>query len=207
MAVSPRSNRAATVSDPELIGAFGLHWLKEEVWGSGTYDPQHGWQLLGKVGANRTTLRVCDFRKAHGFYVLYNAYRPTYVGLARGRRGIGQRLDQHAKGGAKDWERFSWFAFDEVVDHPPHDGWSTLLERDATGGGADVHTVIGECEAMLIHLMGTGGQQGQSTMNLKGARPWTQIRMADAWENGVLHRVAREPLTWTWLKSLRDDSA
>lgn len=81
------------MSGPFVIGAFGMFWSRSQVeWkpGSGA-----SWQLLGKRGERRSLLRVCDFRVAQGFYLLYDDHGPTYVGLARGVHGIGARLHKH----------------------------------------------------------------------------------------------------------------
>ena len=90
-----------------LIGAYGTFWKREEVdWkrGSGPVS----WEMLGHRGRSRPGLRVCNFRLTAGFYVLWNDYCATYVGLARGDGGIGAGLRAHNDDGKKDWSRFSW---------------------------------------------------------------------------------------------------
>jgi hypothetical protein len=71
-----------------LIRAYVLFWRRDEInWspGSGQRDE---FQLLGRKGTNRGTIRLADFRKQVGIYVLYGNYGPYYVGLTR-RRGLG----------------------------------------------------------------------------------------------------------------------
>jgi hypothetical protein len=76
-----------------LIGAYGLFWDRAAVdWKPG---PGNQWQLLGTIGERRPKLQICDFRRARGFYLLFNDHGATYVGLARGSEGIGQRLRRH----------------------------------------------------------------------------------------------------------------
>lgn len=108
-----------------LVGAYGLFWDAAVVdWfrGSGF----HAWQLLGRKNKRHPALRVCDFRQAHGVYVLHNDYGPGYAGLARGSGGLGGRLRSHVKKPPRGftWTRFSWFSFDDVKDHPgKKTGW------------------------------------------------------------------------------------
>src|SRR3954470_23560325 len=73
-----------------LVGAYGMFWERGEVnWWPGSGPA--AWQLLGRVNKNKPKVRVCDFRKAQGFYVLFDDFRANYVGLARGNYGIGAR--------------------------------------------------------------------------------------------------------------------
>jgi len=97
---------------PHLVGAYGMFWERNEVnWYPGSGPA--AWQLLGRVNVNQPKVRVCDFRKAQGFYVLFDEFRATYVGLARGVQGIGSRLRTHDDR-REDWSRFCWFSFDDV---------------------------------------------------------------------------------------------
>src|SRR4051794_5467602 len=101
-----------------------MFWLRNEVsWST------NGWQLLGHRGHNRPGLQVCDFRKARGFYILFDDHGATYVGLARGTQGIGARLYHHHRN-KEDWNRFCWFAFDDV-EAARGEGWSQVRQRDA----------------------------------------------------------------------------
>ena len=187
-----------------LIGAYGMHWRREEVWGAPDYSPGRSWQMLGRRGQRKPGLRVCDFRQARGFYILHSAYRPTYVGLARGSDGIGHRMNQHHLDTTKIWDRFSWFCFDDVVDADEAQ-WSRLVSGPDLGGAATTDALIGECESLLITVLGTF-EQNQSFMNFQEAKAWEQVLLADTWEHGLLRRVAPEPLKWGWLKEALMDN-
>ena len=173
-----------------LIGAFGMFWKREEVnWkrGSGPVS----WEMLGYRGAVRPGLRVCDFRRAAGFYVLWNDYRATYVGLARGDGGLGSRLRAHNDDDTKDWSRFSWFSFDDVQDADVFEGWSEPLFRDALGDATHT-TVVRECEALLITVLGTYTGGSQRRMAFLTGKEWTQVTTQDYAPGGICRRVARE---------------
>lgn len=193
---------------PFLIGAFGVFWSREQV----EWKPGGGasWQLLGKRGQRRPGLRVCDFRNAQGFYLLYDDHGPTYVGLARGASGIGQRLQKH-DASDKTWSRFSWFSFDGVVDSP-HEGWAEVkrrkVERQAT-----TDLVLKECEALLIHVLGTArvwkgkspesegrAVRAQVQMQFQAGAQWEQLQEVDAMQGGVAHRVAPAGFTDAWYR-------
>jgi hypothetical protein len=77
-----------------LIKAYGLFWSKDEV----NWDPGKGnrgqFKLLGHRGKNRPGVRVADFRRQSGLYILYGNYGPHYVGLTRADR-LGTRLKEH----------------------------------------------------------------------------------------------------------------
>ncbi len=92
-----------------LFGAFGMFWNADEVsWSPGS-GPS-AWQLLGRQYRNAGSIRLCDFRRARGVYILFDDFGPVYVGLARGRGGLGGRLKDHRSdhlGGT--WSRFCWF--------------------------------------------------------------------------------------------------
>lgn len=173
-----------------LIGAFGMFWKREEVnWkrGSGPVS----WELLGYLGQQRPGLRVCNFRRAAGFYVLWNDYRATYVGLARGDGGLGARLRAHNDDEAKDWSRFSWFSFDDVQDRGAVDGWAEPEFRNALAE-ASTDTVVRECEALLITVLGTYTGGSQRRMGFQAGREWTQVTTQDYAPGGVCRRVARD---------------
>ena len=171
-----------------LLGAYGLFWSKDEVnWSPGS---RRSWQLLGKRGVNSGTLQVCDFRRARGFYILFDDYGAYYVGLARGKEGIGQRLKSHVKDSSKSWSRFCWFSFDDVVATDDH-GWSELAVRDAVKASSAEH-VLRELEALLIIGLGT---RDQNKMRFQAAEEWTQVTTADALPRGALHKIDRGRFT------------
>jgi hypothetical protein len=69
-------------SKPHMFGAYGMFWDREEV----TWNPGSGpaaWQLLGRIKQNRGAVRVCDFRRAQGFYVLFDEFRANYVAACK----------------------------------------------------------------------------------------------------------------------------
>ena len=169
-----------------LVGAFGLFWDRAEVnWSPGS-QPK-AWQLIGFRGKNRGTLRLCDVRESKGFYILYDHHGPTYAGLARGTGGIGARLKAHNF--HKDhWNRFSWFAFDDVVDAgPKRPGWSVVRPRDALRG-MDAEAVLRECEALLIALLGL---RDQNRMRFQSAHQWHQLTGTAFLQLDVYRKVSR----------------
>lgn len=171
---------------PHLVGAYGLFWQRSEVvWSPG---PGNSWQLLGRRGRNRGTVAVCDFRQARGFYVLFDDYGASYVGLARGREGIGQRLKHHETN-RSDWSRFCWFSFDDV-EEVRAEGWCTVKRRDAVSS-VDADTAVRELEALLIQILGT---RQQNQMRFLEGTPWHQVTLADCQPGEILTKVDR-----TWL--------
>jgi hypothetical protein len=141
-----------------LVGAYGLFWDRWLVdWSPGSGPT--AWELLGRRNSRRPVLRICNFRDAHGVYVLYNEYGPGYVGLARGAGGIGGRLRSHNTNPPRDfeWTRFCWFAFDDVVDDE-RDNWCRIEHR-ANPAPSKATAVIREVEALLIAMLGTPPEQ------------------------------------------------
>lgn len=167
-----------------LIGAHGMFWERDQVdWDAGRGQT---YQLLGYRGGNSRTHEVCDFRRARGLYILYNDFRVTYVGRARGNEGLGSRLKMHDADGKKDWSRFCWFAFDTVAPIPADPFWREVLRdegaRDVSGDSA-----IDELEALMITAFGL--HTTQNVMKLAAARePWHQITVDDCWDGGVARR-------------------
>ncbi len=169
-----------------LIGAYGMFWQRDAVnWYPGTGGA--AWQLLGRVNKNKPVVRVCDFRSARGFYVLFDDFRANYVGLARGEKGIGSRLRQHAKQ-RTDWSRFCWFSFDDVIDVPA-EGWSEMRRRDALRNISS-EMVVRECEALLITVLGS---RDQNEMRFAGAQSWDQLQEADFLVGGIARKVDPRP--------------
>lgn len=171
-----------------LIGAFGMFWKREEVHWRGGSGPV-SWQMLGYRGVKRPGLRMCDFRRVAGFYVLWNDYRATYVGLARGDGGIGSRLGAHNDDDSKDWSRFSWFSFDDTADSGIHEGWQDPVVRDAVAESS-TEAVVRECEALLITVLGTYAGGSQRRMAFQAGKEWTQVTTQDFAPGGVCRRVA-----------------
>ncbi len=166
-----------------LIGAYGMFWERDGVdWNPGSGSA--AWRLLGRRGVNRPGLRVADFRRARGVYILFDHHGAHYVGLARGAGGLGERLKQHLSDTHADkWQRFCWFAFDGVGYHAGTDGFHPVQFRDQPVPAAD-EEVIRELEALLITVLGT---RGQNKMKFQAAEGWTQVPWWDqeAWLSRV----------------------
>jgi hypothetical protein len=185
---------------PHLIGAYGMFWDRHEVnWRPGSGPA--AWQLLGRINRQRGALRVCDFRRAQGFYVLFDEFRATHVGLARGRYGIGQRLRAHHMDDGRNWQRFCWFAFDDVVDDD-RNGWSVVLRRDEIDGAA-ADLVLRESEALLIAVLGS---KDQSETRFRAAQRWEQLREADLLPSGIAGRVDPGGFTDRWWRQQAEDA-
>lgn len=154
------------------ITSYGLFWREDEIdWepGKGRRD---SFRLLGRVGANTGTIRICDFRHQSGIYILYDDYGPNYVGLTRAL-GLGQRLKNHTSDRhAGKWDRFSWFGFKNISDNKNQSGLSQL-ESGKDKVSTSQHTTIGDLEALLIVAMGT--RSNKSKMKFSDASLWEQI--------------------------------
>lgn len=178
----------ARTDSSHFIGAYGMFWQRDAVnWYPGTGGA--AWQLLGRINVKRPIVRVCDFRTARGFYVLFDDFRATYVGLARGDQGIGSRLRRHVVS-RQDWSRFCWFSFDDVVDAPAQH-WSQLQRRDALRSSTP-EMVLRECEALLITVLGS---RDQNEMRFAGAQRWDQLQEADFLVGGIARKVDPGPYT------------
>lgn len=159
-----------------LIGAYGMFWMRDEVdWTPGS-GPD-AWELLGRCGKQRPRLRMVDFRRARGVYVLFDDFGPYYVGLARGNGGIGERLKTHTRDRHKDsWDRFCWYSFDGVASTTDKWGMTGLALRGKPVPARD-ESVIGEMEALLISILGT---RGQNRMRFENADQWDQVGWYEA---------------------------
>lgn len=166
----------ATQGGTLLIRSFGMFWDRDEVeWAPGT-GTKGGFVLLGRTGKSKATLRVADFRRQTGIYVLYNDWGPYYVGLTR-RRGLGDRLRDHVKDAhAAQWTRFSWFGFQSVVQRTDFRGVSAL-GRSPKHLLSDSHTSIGDLEALLIKVLNASGNSQQ--MKFAGGSEWKQVERLD----------------------------
>ena len=174
-----------------LIGAYGLFWRRDEV----RWD-QRGWQLLGYRGTNLPGLRVCDFRAARGIYVLFNDHGAHYVGLADSNEGgIGARLHRHVDDEAKKWDRFCWFAFDDVEDYEPGaKGWSQVKHRD-TPAQVSSRDTVRELEALLIQILGTHQfGKNQRSMKFLNGDPWKQLTYQSAYGEGLFRKIDGTPI-------------
>lgn len=162
-----------------LIGAYGMFWDLRSM----TMHPGSGasWELLGRIGTNRPGVRICDFRRARGVYILFDNHGAYYAGLARGAGGLGERIKKHTEDRHADkWSRFCWFSFDAVSDQPTEFGWHRVVYRRDPVPTQD-EIVMRELEAMLITVLNT---RGQNKMKFQGAEQWLQVPDAE-WHDWV----------------------
>jgi hypothetical protein len=154
-----------------LIGAYGMFWMRDEVdWTPGS-GPD-AWELLGRHGERQPKLRMVDFRRARGVYVLFDDFGAYYAGLARGGGGLGERLKTHTRDKHRDgWDRFCWYSFDGVGTRRNAAGLTQLSMRNKPVPGRD-ESVIRELEALLISILGT---RGQNSMKFEQADRWEQV--------------------------------
>lgn len=181
-----------------LVGAYGKHWSRAEVdWGSAGSS---NWQMLGRINSNHPHLRICDFRRAWGVYVLEKHGQPKYVGMARSEQGgIGARLAAHHRDPSKDWTKFSWYTFEEADDkyqdqrrrnYPK--GWAYLLRRESIEK-ADVRELVAELEAMFVTLIGPRKLVNGQVPKFPGAQEWRQVVGSNFGPNGLCTRVDQRP--------------
>ena len=162
-----------------LVRSYGLFWREDEV----EWEPGSGgtFMMVGRHGSISPKLRVVDFRRQTGVYVLYGNHGPVYVGLAESKGGLGSRLRAHrADEYAGYWDRFSWFGFCGVTKDQDERGFHMLelidIERAKLGKATDA---IHDLEAILIKALGV---RNKRDMNLTDAIEWTQIKL-DEHEN------------------------
>jgi hypothetical protein len=159
-----------------LIQAYGLFWRAEEVeWTPGA-GRRGEFRLLGRIGANRGTIRVADMREQLGLYVLHNNWGVYYVGLTL-RQSLGKRLKDHCSDEHEDqWDRFSWFGFRQVLKRTDEVGICELKAlSNLTLGKPD--DAVKDLEALLIQLHNPQGNHQQ--MSFRRADAWTQIDWHD----------------------------
>lgn len=179
---------ASKTKDGYLVTAYGLFWDRHEV----VWHPGGGnaWQLLGhNSGAQDKTRLVCDFRRAGGFYVLWNEYRAVYVGLARGSQGLFSRLRVHDTSKSEDWDRFSWFCIDDVIKNDRHTGWALTQAREEISAVTD-RILVRDAEALLILNLGTYKTGYQNRMSFQNAQEWKQVTYMDYAPDGLMRKVS-----------------
>lgn len=155
-----------------FIKNYGLFWNVDEVdWCPGK-GSKGAFRLLGRQGQNRTKLRLADFRHQQGIYILYGDYGPYYTGLTT-KQGLGKRLKDHIfDEHAGNWNRFSWFGFQRVLEAKDEKGIRKLAAL-AAGQGGNSETIIKDVEALLIRAMGL---RNIAQMKFSLASEWYQIR-------------------------------
>ncbi|UWQ38343.1 GIY-YIG nuclease family protein [Leisingera aquaemixtae] len=158
------------------VTSYGLFWRASEIdWNPGQGN-RNSFRLLGRVGANRGTIRIADFRHQQGIYILYDEYGPAYVGLTRAQ-GLGKRLKDHLDDHLYNkWDRFSWFGFNPIGAPDQKSGVLKLHQppEDLTD---DTQTTIGDLEALLIRCIGP--KRNTAYPRFQGAEEWTQIDYDD----------------------------
>ncbi len=153
-----------------IIKNYGLFWRTDEV----DWYPGRGanFQLIGRIGVNRPTIRLADFRHQQGIYILYGNHGPYYVGLTK-KQGLGKRLKDHLDDKHFDkWDRFSWFGFQHVV--PPANNGMSLLADMIDAEKIATNSVITDVEALLIRAMGL---RNINQMNFSNADEWVQVKL------------------------------
>ena len=157
------------------ITSYGLFWRESEIeWYPGQGN-KNSFRLLGRIGSNRGTIRIGDFRRQQGIYILYDEYGPAYVGLTR-EQGLGKRLKDHLEDHLEGkWDRFSWFGFNPF-GRPAPDG-ILQLQQIADAVSENTHTTIGDLEALLIRAIGP--KRNTAWMGFNDAQEWTQIGRDD----------------------------
>lgn len=160
-----------------LIKNFGLFWRRDEVdWRPGK-GKRRAFQLLGRRGTNLPGLRLADFRKQQGIYILYGPYGPHYVGLTR-KQGLGKRLKDHLSDNlGRDWDRFSWFGFQQVLSNSYEAAGLLRLRALATVSFGAPNTMIGDIEALLIKSMGLTSNKAK--MKLHEAEEWSHVKLLE----------------------------
>jgi hypothetical protein len=155
-----------------LIHSFGLFWRRDEVEWSPGKGNKGAFRLLGRIGSNKQSIRVVDFRTQIGIYILYGNHGPHYVGLTR-KQSLGARLKQHTNDLHHDsWDRFSWFGFKRLLKKTDSAGLSTLGSMPKLKAIAP-DKVIGDIEALLIKAMAV---RNTAQMTFHNADAWTQIK-------------------------------
>lgn len=168
------------------VTSYGLFWRADEIaWFPGQGNG-NDFRLLGRIGVNRPGIRVADFRRQQGIYILFDEYGPAYVGLAKGER-LGARLREHHGDHLNGkWDRFSWFGFNQVGSTPDRYGVLSLNQprRSVTD---DTSTTIGDLEALLIAAMGP--KLNRRKMRFGQAEKWEQIAQWE-WEETYRERIS-----------------
>jgi len=156
-----------------FIKNYGLFWRADEVdWFPGR-GRKGAFRLLGRQGLNRPNIRLADFRHQQGIYILYSDYGPYYTGLTT-EQGLGKRLRDHLKDDHQEqWDRFSWFGFQRVLQRTDKDGIHNLAELASMQVG-EPKTVIRDVEALLIRAMGL---RNIAQTQFSEAEEWIQVQL------------------------------
>jgi len=162
------------------ITSFGLFWRRDEVeWEPGRGN-RRAFHLFGRIGENRPSRKVCDFRMQQGIYILYDEYGPNYVGLSGRRKdgsALGQRLKEHIFDKHEDnWSRFSWFGFDPISD-PDVNGLCRIMQGAQLQEDTSVSSSIRDTEALIMHIVMP--RNNDAITKFRNGKEWTQINRDD----------------------------
>jgi len=141
MVTRRRSNTPTdTTNTPILIRAYG------EFWNPDVVNWDRTWRLLGTLRSNSDEPLINVYEQ-RGVYVLYNDFKPVYVGRAD-QSSIGWRLEQHRESRRKGprWDRFSWFGMKGIKKN----GKLGVLTKAAHCGTSEM---IATLEALLIRVI------------------------------------------------------
>ena len=153
------------------VTSYGLFWRADEIEWSPGRGARNAFCLYGRIGKNRGSISVCDFRYQQGIYILYNEYGSSYVGLTR-KQGLGKRLKDHLSDNLENkWDRFSWFGFRQLRRENALGRFA--LTDAALEVAEDQSTTIGDLEALLIRAIGP--RDNTAWMNFKDANEWSQV--------------------------------
>ncbi len=162
------------------ITSFGLFWRRDEIeWEPGRGKPRT-FDLFGRIGENRPSRRICNFRHQQGIYILYDEYGPNYVGLSGRRKdgsALGQRLKEHIFDKHADtWSRFSWFGFDPVSE-PGIDGLCEIEAASQLQDDTSVSSSIRDTEALIMQIIMP--RNNDAITKFRAGEEWTQIMWGD----------------------------
>ena len=154
-----------------LIGACGLRWQRDLY----KWNRVNQRRLLGRRKGARGKVRIADFSTARGIYVLHNPQGIYYVGLAFGDYGrmTGRLADHTTDKHADQWDRFSWFSFDEPSDEVDNDGIVILDDDWDDYGELGAREAVKDLEAILIAALAPPGNTRAEKFGL--AEIWDQV--------------------------------
>ena len=105
-----QQERTDLEEDTSLINAFGMYWDRAKI----------NWKktVPCMLGIEQSGAKPIDFSGQVGVYILYDNYRPIYVGRTTNDR-LGKRLREHhlMSRFRGRWNRFSWFGICGVQDN------------------------------------------------------------------------------------------
>ena len=94
-------------SQQSIISAYGRIWSRAKF-------AQNNYTLIGKLANSKKSPQI-DLSTERGIYVLYDGYKIVYVGQTK--NPIAKRLKSHIKKNNKQWDSFSWYGIDPVMDN------------------------------------------------------------------------------------------